>query len=114
MKKVLLEVELEGNIRPEQVRDILKEIDRTLPASKHGDSVVIVSGRLPVWAFGAIVHHLHPFLAVATFDPRLQRGVVVASHTPELKVGDLVSTEHAEKRVVRLESGEEATRIKVS
>lgn len=114
MKKILLEVEVEGVLRPEQVRDILKEVGKELPAAKYGNSVVVISGRLPVWVFGALVHYLHPFQAVATFDPRLQKGVVVASHTPELRVGDTVGIEDAEKKVVRLVQEAQPVGVKIT
>jgi CRISPR-associated protein Csx3 len=41
---------------------------------------VVLSGRLPVWAYAALVHEFHPAAWVATYDPRLPGAVVVQRH----------------------------------
>ena len=52
---------------------------------------VILSGRGPVWLFGALVHHYHGTPFVACFDPRLAGGVVVERHSATApKLGDIV------------------------
>lgn len=68
----------------------LKKLATLLPEA-GGTEGVIISGRLPVWAYGAVVHYFHPRPWVATFDPRLGGGVVVASHTKGVEIGDVVS-----------------------
>jgi len=65
-----------------------------------GTEPVILSGRLPVWAFAALAHLFHPRPWVATFEPRLRKGVVVASHAPGVSVGDLVEIDEPVDRVV--------------
>jgi CRISPR-associated protein Csx3 len=84
---VLVEVIIGGNgiISPSQLPQLLK----LLPEA-GGTEGVIVSGRLPVWAYAAICHHFHPRPFIATFEPRLGKGVVVQSHVEGLSVGDLV------------------------
>ena len=67
----------------------LKKLATFLPEA-GGTEGVIVSGRLPVWAYGAVIHHFHPRPWVATFDPRLGGGVVVASHTKRVEIGDII------------------------
>lgn len=99
MKKLLVEVKLPDVIKPEDLKKIVKIVDE-VPPEKYGDHVIIISGRMPVWAYGALVHAFHAFKAVGTFDPRLQGGVIVSTHTPELKVGDVVSVADAIKITV--------------
>ncbi|MEM1522742.1 MAG: CRISPR-associated ring nuclease Crn3/Csx3 [Thermofilaceae archaeon] len=98
MRKVLLEITLTADVlAPQQLPALLRRVSEALPPTVHGDKVITISGRLPVWAFAAIVHLLHPFAAVATFDPRLRGGVVVASHVLDAKVGDVIDVSDAEK-----------------
>jgi CRISPR-associated protein Csx3 len=52
---------------------------------------VILTGRGPIWLYGALVHHYHPTRWVATHDPRLGGAVVVASHGGP-PVGSVVPT----------------------
>jgi CRISPR-associated protein Csx3 len=84
---MLVEVIIGGNgiISPNQLPEILKKLPEA-----GGTEGVIISGRLPVWAYAAICHHFHPRPWVATFEPRLGKGVVVQSHVEGLGVGDLV------------------------
>jgi CRISPR-associated Csx3 family protein len=78
-----------GLIEPRELPDLLRAVEARVPAG--GVEPVVVSGRLPVWAFAALVHFFHPRPWVATFDPRLGGGVVVATHDPNgPSVGDVV------------------------
>jgi len=79
----------------------LKRLATLLPTA-GGSEGVIISGRIPVWAYGAVVHHFHPRPWVATFDPRLGGGVVVASHTKGVEIGDIMSLEGHERVEVTL------------
>ncbi|MEM1659453.1 MAG: CRISPR-associated ring nuclease Crn3/Csx3 [Candidatus Jordarchaeales archaeon] len=98
MRKVLLEITLTTDVlTPQQLQLLLRRVSEALPVHLYGSAAVIISGRLPVWAFSAITHLLHPFAAVATFDPRLRGGVIVASHVPDLRVGDVIDVSDAEK-----------------
>ena len=72
-----------GVIAPEELSAFLA----ALPIPAGGQEGVVLSGRMPVWAFAALAHHFHGRPWVATFDPRLAGGVVVFSHTPEKSVG---------------------------
>ena len=51
-------------------------------------SVVVLTGRAPIWRYGMAFHLLHgsPAAAVGTFDPRLGV-VIVATHTPKIQDG---------------------------
>ena len=64
-----------------------------VPAIPRG-SLVVVSGRSPIWRYGMALHRLHgsPAGAVAFFDPRLG-AVIVASHTPEYAEGQIVDVQ---------------------
>ena len=81
---ILVEFELDPPvITPEELKGI------TPPAVPVGNGVII-SGRGPIWLYGAVIHHFHPASWVAVFDPRLGGGVVVESHIPEVQVGDVI------------------------
>jgi len=92
---IVLELALSrGLIEPREIPDLLRAVESRVPAG--GTEPVVVSGRLPVWAFAALAHLFHPRPWVGTFDPRLGGGVVVMSHDPSgPSVGDVVSTEGA-------------------
>lgn len=53
---------------------------------------VVISGRLPVWLFCALVHRYHPTAWIGIFDPRLGGAVVVETHSPQRKLGEVVKT----------------------
>lgn len=99
MNVIIVEVTLSrGVTSPEELPELLRAVEQAVPAG--GTEPVIISGRLPVWAFAALVHMFHPRPWVATFDPRLGGGVVVARHTsgaPE--VGEVVPTEGDQDKV---------------
>lgn len=89
MEKIVVEVILtQGVITPDQVPGLLQRVEQALPAG--GPEAIVISGRLPIWAVGALLHLFHPRPCVATFDPRLNAGVVVQTHTPGVRVGDLI------------------------
>ena len=94
MKKIFIDITLaNGIINPEDIQKLISE----MPVADGGTEGVILSGRMPVWAFAALTHHFHPRPFVATFDPRLAGGVVVASHTEDLNVGDVIDIADAER-----------------
>ena len=86
---IVVEVVLgQGIITPDQLPELVRTVGAKVPAA--GTEGVILSGRLPVWAFAALAHLFHPRPWVATFDPRLGGGVVVESHVPDVHVGEVV------------------------
>lgn len=94
MKKIFLDITLaNGVINPEDVQKLIAD----LPIDDGGTEGVILSGRMPIWAFAALVHHFHPRPFVATFDPRLAGGVVVASHTEGVNIGDVIDITDADR-----------------
>lgn len=96
MKKILLDITLvNGVLNPEDVQKLIAD----LPVADGGTEGVILSGRMPVWAFAALVHHFHPRPFVATFDPRLAGGVVVASHKKGVNVGDVIDITDADRKI---------------
>lgn len=101
MKKLLIEIVLKsGVIEPAEIKKIIDKISKLVVPEVYGDRLVIISGRLPVWLYSALTHYFHPFIAVATFDPRLSKAIVTSSHLKELAVGDIISVDDAEKLVV--------------
>ena len=52
---------------------------------------VCISGRGPVWLFGALIHKYHPTPFVSTLEPRVGACVVVESHRPDIRIGDTVT-----------------------
>ena len=107
MKKVLIDVLLIKNggiLAPQELPAMVKAVEAALETAgfdpRGGAEVIVISGRLPIWAAAAIIHsagHARP--AAAAFDPRLQAGVVVMSHCPELKVGDLIPLQGDEVKI---------------
>ncbi len=67
----------------------LKSLD---PPQVNCQKGVVLSGRGPIWLYGYLIHHYHPTPWVATFDPRLNAGVVVESHVTDIRPGDLVTS----------------------
>ena len=95
-KVTLINIRIAGDgiISPEDLPSLVETVRERVGES--GEKVVVIGGRMPVWAYGALVHLFHPTRAVGTFEPRVGRGVCVMSHTPELKVGSLIEIEEAE------------------
>lgn len=54
-----------------------------------GTKGVVLTGRGPIWLYGALVHCYHATAWVATNDPRLG-AVVVQSHHEGVTVGDVI------------------------
>lgn len=83
MNHVTYDIGVDGPITP----------DAPLPPvpSIPPGSLVIVSGRGPIWRYGMAFHRLHgsPAGAIAVFDPRLG-AVVVASHRAEYAEGQII------------------------
>ena len=53
--------------------------------------VLVISGRMPIWAYIAIAHAvLHLVPAIATLDPKLRAAVVVASHNKMIEEGEVI------------------------
>ncbi len=75
---------IEGTLTPAGLRSLE-------PPQVSCQKGVVLNGRGPIWLYGYLVHHFHSTPWVATFDPRLNAGVVVESHTPKVRVGDLVT-----------------------
>ena len=89
---LMLHIDLLKPVEPKQIQEILKLVDAMVPAG--GPEGICLSGRLPVWLFGALVHHFHPRPYVCVFDPRLG-GVVVATHSTQASLGDVLPLDGA-------------------
>jgi len=97
MESILVEVKLkEGLIHPDDLPGLVGAVRNACPTA--GPEGVIISGRLPVWAFAALSHLFHPRPWVATFDPRLGGAVVVERHSISAPlVGAIVPLPEGEK-----------------
>jgi CRISPR-associated Csx3 family protein len=83
-----------GLIEPRELPALLRAVEAHVPAG--GTEGVVLSGRLPVWAFAALAHLYHPRPWVATFDPRLGGAVVVTRHVDNApEVGAVVPVDGA-------------------
>jgi len=75
---VVLKIVLANMLNPGELPQLLHEIDKI-----ENVDIIIISGRLPVWAFSAISSMLatkaisNPRLIVAVADPKLAGAVVV-------------------------------------
>jgi CRISPR-associated protein Csx3 len=74
-----------GIISPHQLAEAILAAPDTDPMRG-----VVLSGRGPVWLYGALVHHYHSTSFVACYDPWLGGGVVVESHNQTFVVGTVV------------------------
>jgi len=87
MRKVLVEVKLNGVVEPsviKKVTSILKEkVKFTEPL------IVGISGRMPIWLAESITHFLHPAAVILQFDPRIGY-IVVSSHHKDYEEGTVV------------------------
>jgi CRISPR-associated protein Csx3 len=94
---MIIEIVLTGNgvIVPSQLPQLISKVPQA-----GGIEPIILSGRLPVWVYAALIHHFHPRPWVATFEPRLGKGVVVATHVADVNIGDVVELEGHGKVVV--------------
>jgi CRISPR-associated Csx3 family protein len=93
--KTLIEVTISsGVMAPEELPRLGSQVARALATAPEG--AVIVSGRMPVWAFAHLVATAaHGGRIVATFDPRLQAGVIV---WPASSAGQLLPVTGEEER----------------
>lgn len=78
-----------GIITPFDLPQLLEKIPSINPKG------IVIGGRLPVWVYGTIIHHLHPSTWVAIFDPRLG-GIVVMTHTTERTIGEIILPDNIE------------------
>lgn len=74
-----------GNVTPDDIAPAIAALPQ-IQGTK-----VILSGRGPVWLFGAIALAVKNNVAtVATFDPKLGGGIVVHSINPAHPVGSII------------------------
>jgi CRISPR-associated Csx3 family protein len=100
-KPILLHIVLRtGLIRSGDLEKLLTVVGNHVPA--EGEEPVIISGRLPVWVFGALVAFYatkRPW--VATFDPRYMEGIVAATSIPTVQLGQHVPADRGSVKEVK-------------
>jgi len=89
-----------GLIETKELGELLKVVEEHVPPG--GVEPVIISGRLPVWAFSALTDYFHARPWVATFDPRYGAGVVSVTHSPEVMKGDLVPADKDSVTIIEI------------
>lgn len=99
MKITLIDVQstsgiLEASRLPEYIAAVEAAID--LDAYQ---GIVAIGGRLPVWAYSALLHAVgHPALAAGTFEPRTGSIIITMGHHKDApKVGDSIPAPEPEK-----------------
>lgn len=85
----VLTFSFDGALDPAVLADIEADLNTLLDWIDFSKGFII-SGRGPVWLYGAIIHHLHPARWVATHDPRLGGGVVVQTHVADTAMGQVI------------------------
>lgn len=74
-----------GNVTPDDIAPAIASLPPIMGKK------IIISGRGPVWLFGAIVLAVKNNVAtVATFDPKLGGGVVIHSISPDHPIGSII------------------------
>ena len=87
---LFVDIDLEGEIlSPKDLPAFLERVRLEVGNRFYGKGIVL-SGRLPIWAYVALAHEFHPAQWVATFDPRLNGAVVAASHVRTRRVGEVI------------------------
>lgn len=76
-----------GTLSPSMMESFVEIVQESKPPLTKG---VVLSGRLPVWVFGSLIHELHPAAWVGTFDPRTGGAVVVQAHTRGVVRGQII------------------------
>ena len=67
----VVEFMIEGGIlKPHELRSLSPPVvDRSKP--------IVLSGRGPQWLYSYLVHHYHPCKVLATYEPRLGKGIII-------------------------------------
>jgi CRISPR-associated protein Csx3 len=78
----LIEFVIDGDLAPAELDCDFPSIDAT--------KGVVLSGRGPVWLYGALIHHYHVSRWLGTYDPRLGIVVVSTHHPDSPKVGTVL------------------------
>ncbi len=100
-KPILLHIVLAtGLIETDELTDLLAAVAERVPSG--GEEPIIISGKLPVWAFAALTHYFHARPWVATFDPRYGAGIVTATHVRGIEVGQRFPVDEGSVTTVRI------------
>jgi CRISPR-associated Csx3 family protein len=100
-KPIFLHIVLSsGLIETEELEELLQVVEKHVTAG--GVEPVILSGRLPVWAFSALTDYFHPRPWVGTFDPRYGAAIVTVTHSSKVRRGQLVPVDEGSVEVVKI------------
>jgi len=94
MGVVVLNIRTSGLLTPGDVKVLNKYVKnrvRALIQQLGTPKVLVLSGRLPIWAYVSLVHEImHTVPAVGIFDPKLQGAVIVVTHNPGFQEGEML------------------------
>ena len=96
MRKVVIKINLQGNITPETLRNI------KLPVEFKEPTAIMLNGRMPIWLAGKLLHDAHPAVYAGVFDPRIGY-VITQSHNPQYKEGQVIETKDFEQTAETIE-----------
>jgi len=92
--KLKIEVILrKERLETEELDSMVRHISELL--KNYQPKILIISGRLPVWAFGSLIYAFKDdFETLAIYEPRLRKGVIVGSKNGN--IGETVDTSDAQ------------------
>jgi len=100
-KPIFLHIVLStGLIETDELEELLRVIEEHVPAG--GVEPIIISGRLPVWAFSALTDLFHPRPWIGTFDPRYGAAIVTVTHSPKVRRGQRIPVDEGSVEVVKI------------
>jgi len=89
--RTLIKVELKEPINPIDVIELNKNVEERIKKLRNMD-LVVLSGRLPIWAYASLTHKLsHLVKIVCIYDPKLNnKAVIVSSHSKAAREGEII------------------------
>lgn len=106
MKITRIRIEIVSNggiLAPSALPTLCKRVEEVIENNHAWDGVVVLDGRLPVWAYAALTHALHPAQGVGTYEPRSASYIIVARHSEVVpEVGTLLP-EGADEKILEVE-----------
>lgn len=101
-----IKISEDGVIEPALLKSV------KLPQELRTDLGVIINGKAPIWLYAFLVHELHPFAWVATFDPRIG-AIIVENHVANGKsVGDTIASVEEITQYIKHETNQSSKKRK--
>lgn len=83
---VMLDFSIEGGVLG------VEELEQAVNTAPEvpGTKGVCISGRGPMWLYGALVHKYHYTKYVAVYEPRMNACIVVETHVKNRRIGEVI------------------------